>query len=113
MPEAGTVTITVARARARNQRDRVLVRVTDEGVGIDAALRTKIFEPFFTTKPVGTEFRLSICQEIVNFHRARLTILPILDRQGTATQVRVDFTVLSDDLQPEEPLPLQTSAHQP
>jgi signal transduction histidine kinase len=110
MPEGGTVTITVARARARNVRDRVVVRVTDEGTGIEATLRTKIFEPFFTTKPAGTGLGLSICQEIADFHRARLTILPRLDRNGT--QVLVDFAALTDDLQRDEPLPLQTS-HQP
>jgi signal transduction histidine kinase len=111
MPDGGTVTITVARARARNVRDRVVVRVTDEGTGIEATLRTKIFEPFFTTKPAGTGLGLSICQEIADFHRARLTILPRLDRKGT--QVQVDFAALTDDVQREEPFPLQASAHQP
>ena len=33
--------------------DYLRIRVTDEGCGIDPALRDKIFEPFFTTKRVG------------------------------------------------------------
>lgn len=111
MPDGGTVTITVGRAGARTLRDRVVVRITDEGTGIEAGLRTKIFEPFFTTKPAGTGLGLSICQEIADFHRARLTLLPRLDRKGT--QVQVDFAAFTDDLQREDPLPLQTSAHQP
>ncbi|WP_230312232.1 hybrid sensor histidine kinase/response regulator [Paracoccus lichenicola] len=35
------------------QGDYLRIRVTDEGCGIDPALRDKIFEPFFTTKRVG------------------------------------------------------------
>ena len=76
MPEGGTVTIEADRSRGKTGADSVIVRVLDEGVGIEPPVRPKIFEPFFTTKPSGTGLGLSICREIADFHRARLTLLP-------------------------------------
>jgi two-component system sporulation sensor kinase A/two-component system, sporulation sensor kinase E len=76
MPEGGTVTIEADRSRNRISADSVIIRVLDEGSGIDPAVRPKIFDPFFTTKPSGTGLGLSICREIADFHRARLSLLP-------------------------------------
>jgi PAS domain S-box-containing protein len=47
--------------------DRVLVRVSDNGVGISKENLRRVCDPFFTTKPAGTGtgLGLSICQKIV------------------------------------------------
>ncbi|KYG06246.1 hypothetical protein BE21_35950 [Sorangium cellulosum] len=37
----------------RGLRDRIEVRIRDNGTGIPAQLQTRIFEPFLTTKPAG------------------------------------------------------------
>ena len=88
MPEGGTVTIEADRPKGRVGADSVIVRVLDEGVGIDPSVRPKIFDPFFTTKPSGTGLGLAICREIADFHRARLALLPrsLLDG-GTVAEV--------------------------
>jgi two-component system C4-dicarboxylate transport sensor histidine kinase DctB len=41
-------------------RERVLVRVTDSGRGLDEALLPRLFEPFFTTKPAGEGLGLGL-----------------------------------------------------
>jgi signal transduction histidine kinase len=94
MPDGGIVTIEADHFKGRAGEDFVIVRVLDEGIGIDPTVRPKIFDPFFTTKPSGTGLGLSICREIADFHRARLALLPrsILDG-GTVAEV--EFPSLS------------------
>jgi signal transduction histidine kinase len=88
MPEGGTVTIEADHSPGRGGAGSIIVRVLDEGTGIDPAVRAKIFEPFFTTKPSGTGLGLSICKEIADFHRARLALVPrsVIDG-GTVAEV--------------------------
>lgn len=48
--------------------------VSDNGPGIDAALRDQIFRPFFTTKPKGTGLGLALVQKIVVTHNGRVVV---------------------------------------
>ena len=92
MPRGGVLSIDVSHKTSTQAEDRVVVRIIDDGIGIDPSFRGRIFEPFFTTKPSGTGLGLSICQEIADFHRARLTLAPRLGRNGTIAQL--DFPCL-------------------
>ena len=87
MPDGGSISIEAEHLSTRITAERVIVRVIDEGPGIDPAVRGKIFEPFFTTKPSGTGLGLSICQEIADFHRARLTLSSRTSFGGTVAEV--------------------------
>ncbi|MEK6775240.1 MAG: ATP-binding protein [Bdellovibrionota bacterium] len=80
----------------RNE-NRLLVFVSDSGVGVPPQIQTKIFEPFFTTKEVGsgTGLGLSISKGIMDNHKGRLFVdsskphttfaieLPLLQEQSS------------------------------
>jgi two-component system NtrC family sensor kinase len=61
---------------AKNQGDKVIVEVTDNGVGIQPDNLPKIFEPFFTTKEIGkgTGLGLAVCYGILTEHGGTLDV---------------------------------------
>jgi signal transduction histidine kinase len=71
VPSGGRVDVS-----ARVERQKVIVRVTDNGPGIPAAIRERIFEPFFTTKPVGkgTGLGLDIVRRLISHNDAEIEL---------------------------------------
>jgi two-component system sensor kinase FixL len=57
---------------AESAEREILVKVVDNGPGVDEKLRSRLFEPFFTTKPHGVGLGLSICRNIANAHGGNL-----------------------------------------
>lgn len=47
------------------EEDAVILIVSDDGPGIDAALQARLFEPFFTTRPEGTGLGLAIARGVI------------------------------------------------
>ena len=90
MPEGGTLTL-----RAIRSESRVLVQVTDTGIGITPENMTKIFDPFFTTKDVGrgTGLGLAVCYGILSDHGGRLDVRSSL---GTGTTFTITLPIASD-----------------
>ncbi|MEA5580494.1 AAA family ATPase [Nodularia harveyana UHCC-0300] len=69
--------IITIKTRLSQDKNRVFVRIRDNGVGISAEVREKIFDHLFTTKPVGqgTGLGLAIAwQIVVDKHRGNLEV---------------------------------------
>ena len=58
------------------QSEEIVVKVTDNGIGIPEDIRSRIFEPFFTTKEVGsgTGIGLAFCHRIVERHDGTISV---------------------------------------
>ncbi|HQU81911.1 MAG TPA: ATP-binding protein [Pyrinomonadaceae bacterium] len=71
MPDGGTLTF-----KTFAQNTRIIIEVSDTGVGIAPEDMSKIFEPFFTTKEVGkgTGLGLAVCYGIITDHGGRLSV---------------------------------------
>lgn len=79
-PSGGEVSVSV-----QHHDDTVLVRVSDEGSGIEDADLDKVFDPFYTTKEAGTGLGLSISHQILSQHHGSITVERNLERGMTFT----------------------------
>jgi two-component system NtrC family sensor kinase len=87
MPDGGTLTL-----RAKQVGRRVLVEVSDTGIGIPPENLTRIFDPFFTTKDVGrgTGLGLAVCYGILSEQGGRLDVRSSV---GTGTTFTISIPV--------------------
>jgi len=73
---AGTGTGSIQiRTTLTSTRDRAELHITDNGAGVDPALRAQVFEPFFTTHGSGTGLGLYIARELCEASGAQLDLL--------------------------------------
>ncbi len=61
----------------------IRLTVSDSGVGIDPAHRSRLFDPFFTTKDEGTGLGLAIVYSIVEAHQGRIDVESVVGK-GTS-----------------------------
>jgi signal transduction histidine kinase len=82
IPQSGRVEV-----RATCERQRVVVRIIDNGTGIPREIVERIFDPFFTTKPVGhgTGLGLDIVRRLVRHNEGDITV----ESQPGRTEFRV------------------------
>jgi signal transduction histidine kinase len=77
-------------------RDRVAIRIRDNGPGISQSIVKRLFDPFFTTKPVGkgTGLGLSISYQIVvEKHRG---MLKCISAPGQGTEFWIQIPIHPD-----------------
>jgi two-component system cell cycle sensor histidine kinase/response regulator CckA len=68
MPNGGRVTVWLGTKLESAERTWVVLRVTDEGGGIQSQHLAHVFDPFFTTKSTGTGLGLASSYGVVQAH---------------------------------------------
>jgi len=88
----------VLRISSKTADDRVVVKVSDSGLGMSEGVKEKIFEPFFTTKPVGkgTGLGLSISFGIVRDYDG---IIEVQSFEGRGTTFTISFPAAAEETQ--------------
>jgi two-component system cell cycle sensor histidine kinase/response regulator CckA len=102
MPDGGILTIETTVSGSN-----VVLRVRDNGIGMDSATRSRALEPFFTTKPEGegTGLGLSLVYGVVDGLGGRLSIESAI---GLGTIVEIALPAA--DALPDEP---EQTIHEP
>jgi signal transduction histidine kinase len=84
MPQGGTILI-----KTRVNDGKVVIIVTDSGVGMDSEERARCLEPFYTTKgEQGTGLGLAVVYGIVQRHNG---VIEIASEKGQGTTISVTF----------------------
>lgn len=83
---------------AERTRDRMRVRVRDNGVGMDVDRAGRAFDPFFTTRDVGQGMGLglSICHTIITAHGGTIRLN---SQKGAWTEVAFDLPLVHSELE--------------
>ncbi|MGE5894061.1 MAG: ATP-binding protein, partial [bacterium] len=81
MPQGGALGIITAR-----KDGRILLTVSDTGIGMNEETRARILEPFFTTKEKGHGLGLSIVYGILKRHQGDIAIASE-ERKGTTVTI--------------------------
>lgn len=95
MPKGGTLSL---EAHEDSQdRGRIIIAVTDTGMGMDEATLAQAFEPFFTTKGLdGTGLGLSMVQGFAEQSGGKVSIASA-PGTGTTVQLRLPAAVIAAD----------------
>ena len=96
-------------ARREDREPRVWLRVSDNGPGVPAELRSKLFEPFFTTKPegIGTGLGLAMSRSLARDHGGDLTLEPTAHQGGAS--FRLNLPISGEPVRESAPALLQAA----
>ena len=68
-----------------NRSKKVIIKVSDNGYGMDKEVLDKIFVPFFTTKKTGSGIGLSLCKQIMQLHKGSIAVQSAVGEGTTFT----------------------------
>jgi signal transduction histidine kinase len=88
MPATGALTIVASAVDSVVQ-----IRVSDTGVGMDAAALARVFEPYFSTKSTGTGLGLPIAKRNIELNGGTISVTSERDR-GTTVELTLPIAGL-------------------
>ena len=68
--------------------DKTIIRINDNGVGIDEDVLDKIFIPFFSTRKNGSGIGLTLCKQIMMLHGGNIQVV---SKTGEGTSFILQF----------------------
>jgi two-component system nitrogen regulation sensor histidine kinase NtrY len=71
-----------------DEEQRKIIRIRDNGTGIEPETLVQVFVPFFTTKEGGSGIGLSLCRQIMRMHKGEIHID---SEPGEGTEVKLRF----------------------
>lgn len=81
--------LTINITSTNNKKGPVVIRIQDNGIGMESNYLTKIFEPFYRlhgrTEYDGTGMGLAICQKIIRRHHGNISVESTVDEGSTFT----------------------------
>jgi signal transduction histidine kinase len=75
------------------RKNRLLIKIKDNGTGIDEETLENIFVPFYSRKPGGTGLGMPIAKKIVDGHEGKIHIN---SKQGAGSEVIIELPSKSD-----------------
>jgi signal transduction histidine kinase len=72
---------------AYKEDNKTIIKIQDNGKGIDKELRDKIFIPFYSTKKQGSGIGLSLARQIMRLHGGNISVYSVVDEKTVFTLV--------------------------
>jgi signal transduction histidine kinase len=71
----------------KGELNQVQISISDSGKGISDDVQERIFLPFYSTKPNNSGIGLSLSQQIMMLHKARLEVTSQPGKGATFTMI--------------------------
>lgn len=71
-----------------DNQGKAIIEVSDNGVGIDDALKNDIFIPLFTTKEHGSGIGLNFCRQVMRLHQGNISLK---SKKGEGSTFTLEF----------------------
>lgn len=85
--------------------EKVIIRVEDNGSGMDESVRERVFEPFYTTKSHGTGLGLSVVKAVTHAHQGVLSVSDSSltnDETGVQIDMHLPIKPMTDESSPTQ-----------